>query len=709
MMFLSHGAGVNFVNTWTGNVLNDPTNDKHTLSVTSLISTGNFRSANVDSWTSLNAPVEVKLTAYNNQGDELWDIVFDGNGCGSNMDCWMVPESVPGLTLIAFEGCFSLSIFSATLLYQDITGMSVSACQALCVPPYDLVILEIQIKCYCAVQGSLVLPNPFPDSACDKACPGDSSQWCGDLSTIGAVYTYSTSASSTTVPTYSEVEGLVVIPSTLMSGHNEMRVDVTSYLGDASNAGFITGLSVSLSLSSTYTLDYSSLPCSSNSRNTLDPAVGLTMPFPSDGTIVSTGILEVRCLWFIFSSPAISSIPSHVNLYYQNETKFISAPYLAVHVVHAVETTTTAAATTTTTTALPTTTTTTTSTTTKTPTTTTTEVPSTTTTTEVPTTTTTSGSKCKCGHTTGDSVDLPGQCGGGCAGNNAQVCGTTDGFLIAYATGSVPGTTPQTGVSYDGVPKSTMSTVFHSTVTKAISAGDLNTTFYPTDGTRVDLDVLPIWNITFAFSSTPIDGQALINLYTVGDDDFVSGHLFTIKSFKSIELTTQAEGTTTAAALPTTSATETTTGETSTAEITTHVEETSSVEMTTQRDTTSVEATNSVTTSVETTNSETTSVETTNSETTSVETTTLVGIESSVGTDTTAVVSTTDQGTVNVTASLCECICVTSIVNMTSEELNEALQELKEELTVSKTELSSYKRKLISAPDSRQSAANLGA
>ncbi|XP_021357665.1 mucin-5AC-like [Mizuhopecten yessoensis] len=302
-------------------------------------------------------------------------------------------ESIPsGPTIITFEGCFSISIFGATFLGENAATMSVSECQLLCAPPYDLIILEIQIKCHCAVQGSLVFPTPFPDSTCNKACPGDPSQWCGSLSTIGAVYTYSQGTSLVTVPTYSDVQGIVTITETLYAGNNEVQVDVTGHLGDSSNAGFIISMSVEVAPSTTYTLDYSSQPCSSNSRNTLDPVSGLAMPFPSDGTVINTGILEVRCMWFVFASVATSTMSANIKLYHQSESKFIRAPHIAVHVVHEIETTTmeVTTTTTTTTTALTTTTTTETPTTTTETPTTTTDAPATPATTEAAMTTTTS-------------------------------------------------------------------------------------------------------------------------------------------------------------------------------------------------------------------------------------------------------------------------------------------------------------------------------
>ncbi|XP_021357698.1 location of vulva defective 1-like [Mizuhopecten yessoensis] len=403
-----------------------------------------------------------------------------------------------------------------------------------------------------------------------------------------------------------------------------------------------------------------------------------------------------------------------------------------------------------------------------------------------------SGNKCNCGDIIGASIDSPGHCGGGCAGDSAQVCGTTDGFFIAYATGVGAGsqatnspTTGSSSVSHDGVPGSTMSTVLLTSVTKTILAGDLNTTveltsptsgsllyiravellykdnsntpvtstysvwyqlhpegehilattfdqssypqFYPTDGGRIDLDVLPAWNLTFVFSSTPTDGQAVITIYTIGDDDFVTGYLFSIMSFKSIDVTT-----TTAQETPSTTDTASTISETSTKAVeTTTIENATAAETTTPEETTQSEiATTTIeltTPHIETSTAgsttsmqETTmSVATTDSDETTAsneittithlgETTTAVSANS-VGTETTATLSTTDQtALVTVTASVCLCTCVTSNFNLTAEQLEETIQELKKSLTVSKTELSSYKRKLISAPDSRQSAASIG-
>ncbi|XP_069133748.1 mucin-22-like isoform X2 [Argopecten irradians] len=391
------------------------------------------------------------------------------------------------------------------------------------------------------------------------------------------------------------------------------------------------------------------------------------------------------------------------------------------------------------------------------------------------------GDKCNCGDTTGSSLDSPGHCGGGCVGNQAQICGTTDGYLIAYPTLISPGQSSGTnmpGDSYIGIPKPTMSTEYHSTVTRPIAAGQWNvtidfststsfgspfyiravelvykdgagatvtssysvwyqihpteehylaTTFdenyytqlYPTNGTLVDLDVLQIWNMTFAFRSTPVDGEVVIKLYSIGDDDFVTGHMLTIWSFKSIELTTPTEETTTEAITTTTeeitttmAASETTTenetttttaSETTTKATTTNVGQTSTGEITTEEITTTVDG-------ADTSTIETTTLETTVSESTSnpQSTTTLAESLSSLATDSTTGVSTTAQSVTNVTDMLCQCMCVNTFINMTQEQLQETLEELKEELTVPKTELSSYKRKFISAPDSRQSAASIG-
>ncbi|XP_033747182.1 uncharacterized protein LOC117332407 [Pecten maximus] len=71
----------------------------------------------------------------------------------------------------------------------------------------------------------------------------------------------------------------------------------------------------------------------------------------------------------------------------------------------------------------------------------------------------------------------------------------------------------------------------------------------------------------------------------------------------------------------------------------------------------------------------------------------------------------TPGNTTTTVTPTCPCVCgsaSSNITNLTKEHLVELVKELAKELTVNKKETSSYKRKLISAGDQRQSAQTIG-
>ncbi|XP_021367637.1 uncharacterized protein PB18E9.04c-like [Mizuhopecten yessoensis] len=186
---------------------------------------------------------------------------------------------------------------------------------------------------------------------------------------------------------------------------------------------------------------------------------------------------------------------------------------------------------------------------------------------------------------------------------------------------------------------------------------------------------------------------------------YVDAKLTTTTTFEtatSTPVTSTATQDTTTTALDTTTTPSTSTPVTSTATQDT---------MTTALDTTTTPSTATTVTSTTTQDTTTTALDTTTTPTTTttVSSTTQDGTTPRYTTATTAeAIATTSGSNFSSICGNCVCQSQSQVINMTSEELHEAIFQLKKELQVDKTKTSQSIRRKISASDSRTSAQTIG-